>query len=163
MKHSKKSIQRKAHAVPRIRFERQQLTSFAGLVLVQPFLAAIDFKAGLTHCFRHTRAGKVYGRATIFLQLVIHVLLGYRDLRESTYYRDDPMVKRLLGLNRLPDVSTLSRMLKEADAKTVDKLRGLLRRLVTDRLRKLALPRVTLDFDGSVQSTRRRAEGTAGV
>ncbi|MCP4898244.1 MAG: transposase, partial [bacterium] len=39
--------------------------------------------------------------------------------------------------------------------------RRLLRRLVVDRLRKLALPRITLDFDGSVQSTMRRAEGTA--
>jgi len=161
MKCSRKSIRRKAHAIPQIRFERQQLTSFAGLVLLQSFLAALDFKASLTHCFRHTRAGNVYGRATVFLQLVVHLLLGYRDLRESTYYRDDPMVKRLLGLKRLPDVSTLSRMLKDADTKSVDRLRGLLRRRVTDRLRKLELPRVTLDFDGSVQSTRRRAEGAA--
>ena len=161
MKYSRKSIQRKAHAIPHIKFEQQQLTSFAGLVFVQPFLAAIDFRASLTRCFRHTRAGKVYGRATVFLQLIIHLLLGYRDLRESTYYRDDPMVKRLLGLKRLPDVATLSRMLKDADAKSVERLRGLLRRLVSDRLRKLALARVTLDFDGSVQSTMRRAEGTA--
>ena len=85
MKYSRKSIQRKAHAIPHIKFEQQQLTSFAGLVLLQPFLAALDLKTSLTHCFRHTRAGKVYGRATIFLQLVIHLLLGYRDLRESAY------------------------------------------------------------------------------
>ena len=71
------------------------------------------------------------------------------------------MVKRLLGLKRLPDVATLSRMLKDADAKSVERLRGLLRQMVSDRLRKLALARVTLDFDGSVQSTMRRAEGTA--
>ncbi len=161
MKHSRKSVRRKAHAVPNLKFEQQQLTSFAGIVLLQPFFAAINLKAGLTHCFRHTHAGKVYGRATVFLQLVIHLLLGYRDLRESTYYRDDPMVKRLLGLQRLPDASTLSRMLKDADAKSVERLRGLLRRLVVDRLRKLNLSRITLDFDGSVQSTRRRAEGTA--
>ncbi|MCA9200495.1 MAG: IS1380 family transposase, partial [Planctomycetales bacterium] len=30
-----------------------------------------------------------------------------------------------------------------------------------DRLAELALPRITLDFDGSVLSTKRRAEGTA--
>ena len=161
MKYSRKSVERKAHAVPKIRFEQQQLTSFAGLVLLQPFLAAIDFKASLARCFRHVRAGKVYGRATVFLQLIIHLLLGYRDLRESTYYRDDPMVKRLLGLKRLPDVSTLSRMLKDATGPSIDRLRRLLRRLVVDRLRELALSRVTLDFDGSVQSTTRRAEGTA--
>jgi hypothetical protein len=161
MKHSRKSIERKAYAVPNIKFEQQQLTSFAGLVLLQPFLAAIDFVADLKRCFQHVRVGKVYGRATVFLQLIIHLLLGYRDLRESAYYRDDPMVKRVLGLKRLPDVSTLSRMLKDADERSVGQLRRLLRRLVVDRLWELALSRVTLDFDGSVQSTMRRAEGTA--
>jgi hypothetical protein len=161
MKHSRKSVKRKTNAVPHIKFEQQRLTSFAGLVILQPFLATIDFTASLTRCFRHVRAGKVYGRATVFLQLIIHLLLGYRDLRESTYYRDDPMVKRVLGLKRLPDVATLSRMLKDADQKSIERLRRLLRRLVVDRLRELALPRITLDFDGSVQSTGRRAEGTA--
>ena len=161
MKHSKKNVERKAYAVPSVKFEQQRLTSFAGLVLLQPFLATLDFKASLAHCFRHVRVGKVYGRATIFLQLVVHLLLGYRDLRESAYYRDDPMVKRVLGLKRLPDVATLSRMLRDADAKSVEGLRQLLRGLVVDRLRKLALSRITLDFDGSVQSTGRRAEGTA--
>jgi len=161
VKHSRKSVERKAHAIPHIKFEQQQLTSFAGLVLLRPFLATIDFTASLARCFRHVRAGKIYGRATVFLQLIIHLLLGYRDLRESTYYRDDPMVKRVLGLKRLPDVATISRMLRDADEKSVERLRHLLRRLVVDRLRELALTRVTLDFDGSVQSTRRRAEGTA--
>jgi len=161
MKHSRKNTKRKTHAVPTIKFEDQQLTSFAGLVLLQPFLTAIGFLADLKRCFHHTRAGKVYGRATVFLQLILHLLLGYRDLRESAHYRDDPMVKRLLGLRRLPDVATLSRMLKEADEKTISRLRGLLRRLVVDRLRAAGLARVTLDFDGSVQSTGRRAEGTA--
>ncbi len=64
-------------------------------------------------------------------------------------------------VKRLPDVSTLSRMLKDADAKCIEKLWSLLRRLVTDRRRKLDLSRVTLDVNGSVQSTRRRAERTA--
>ena len=105
----------------------------------------------MARCFRHVRPGKVYGRATVFLQLIIHLLLGYRDLRESTYYRHDPMVKRLLGLKRLPDVTTISRRLKDADEKSIARLRRLLRRLVVDRLRKLALSRVTLDFDGSVR------------
>lgn len=97
----------------------------------------------------------------MFLQLIVHLLLGYRDLRDSNYYRDDPMVKRVLGLKRLPDVATISRMLRDADAKSIERLRRLLRQLILDRLRALALARVTLDFDGSVQSTRRRAEGTA--
>jgi hypothetical protein len=135
MKHSRQNVERRAHAIPRIKFEQQRLTSFAGLVLVQSFLAAIDFKAGVTSCFRHVRSGKIYARATVFLQLVVHLVLGYRDLRESAYYRDDPMVKRLLGLRRLPDVATLSRVLKDADQQSVERLRHLLRRMIADRRR----------------------------
>ena len=107
------------------------------------------------------KRGKVFGRATIFLQLVVHLLLGFRELRDSRAYRDDPLVKRLLGLRRLPDVSTLSRMLKNADARSVENLRRLLREMLFERLATLGLARITLDFDGSVQSTRRHAEGTA--
>jgi hypothetical protein len=95
------------------------------------------------------------------MQLVIHVLLGFRELSDVAHYQDDPLVKRVLGLKQLPDVATLSRMLKEADQKSVDKLRQLLTGMVLESLSSLVFPRVTLDFDGSVQSTKRRAEGTA--
>jgi hypothetical protein len=164
MKHSRKSVEGKTHAVPQLRFEpptERRLTSLSGLVLLQAFFQAIGLKARLAACFRHTRAGKVYSRATVFLQLIVHLLLGYRELRDSHHYRDDPMVQRLLGLKRLPDAATLSRVLKEADPKSVEALRELLRSLVVERLRALGLSRLTLDLDGSVLSTARRAEGTA--
>lgn len=161
MKYGRKNVECKSSAVPSIRFERQRLTAFAGLVVLQTLFAAVDLKTRLQRCFRHLRAGKVYGRATIFLQLIVHLLLGYRDLRGSAAYQDDPMVQRLLGLRRLPDVATVSRMLKDATESSISHLRQLLREMVIERLRALALARLTLDFDGSVQSTLRRAEGTA--
>jgi hypothetical protein len=37
-------------------------------------------------------------------------------LRELDYYRDDPIVLRLMGLRRLPDVATISRTLAQIDA-----------------------------------------------
>lgn len=161
MKYSKAEIQSKAYSLPDLRFENQSLTSFAGLVILQKFFAALNLKPRLQNCFRHLRPGKIFSRATVFLQLILHLLLGYRELQDSRYYRDDPLVKRLLGLNRLPDVATVSRVLKEATAENVTRLRMLLRELVFERLRVLAPVRVTLDFDGSVQSTQRKAEGTA--
>jgi len=150
----------KAHAIAELKFETQSLTSFAGLVLLQQFFTSIDLKARLRRCFRHL-SGTVFGRATIFPQLIVHLLLGYRELRDSQYYRDDPLVQRVLGLKRLPDVATISRMLKNADAKSVENLRSLLRSMLFDRLKTLGLARITVDFDGSVQSTGRFAEGTA--
>jgi len=161
MKSSRRQVRRKAHALPVLKFEQQSLTSFAGLVILQQFFAVLRLKARLARCFAHQTLGKVFSRATLFLQLILHLLLGYRELRESRYYGDDPLVKRLLGLRRLPDVATLSRMLKEADWRSVANLRELLRDLLFERLVSLGLPRITLDFDGSVQSTTRHAEGTA--
>lgn len=161
MKYSRSEVRRKVHAVAALRFEDQELTSFAGLVLFQKLLGVLDLKARLFACFRCLAASKVYARSTVFLQLIVHLLLGYRELQDCRYYRDDPLVQRVLGLGRLPDVATLSRMLKEASAASVEPLRGLLRELVLQRLRGLGLRRVTLDLDGSVQSTRRFAEGTA--
>jgi len=161
MKLRRSAIRRQAHALPELQFANQSLTSFSGLVLFQQLFAVLQLTARLRACFRHLAPGKVFGPATLFLQLVVHLLLGFRNLRDSRAYRDDPLVKRLLGLSRLPDVSTLSRLLQHADARTVDHVRRLLRDLVFERLASLGLTRLTLDFDGSVQSTRRHAEGTA--
>ena len=161
MKLSKKSVRTKVTAIPELRFEDHRLTSFAGLVVIQKFFQVISLKLRLQHCFRHLSQGKIFDRATLFMQLVVHILLGYRELRDVEHYQDDPLVQRVLGLKQLPDVATLSRMLKEADRPSVDKLRRLLTDMVLERLGSLALSRITLDFDGSVQSTKRRAEGSA--
>ena len=161
MKFSKSHVQSKAYSLPELKFENQSLTSFAGLVILQKFFATMNLKQHLQRCFAHLNSGKIFDRATIFLQLVVHLILGYRELQDSRYYRDDPLVKRLLGLNHLPDVATISRALKEAGAQSIENLRILLRELVFQRLQILFPARVTLDFDGSVQSTQRKAEGTA--
>ena len=95
------------------------------------------------------------------LLLVVHLLLGYRELRDIRYYQDDPLVRRILGLTRLPDASTLSRALREHRSASARRLRRLCRQLVLARLARLGLKRITVDFDGSVLSTSRFAEGSA--
>lgn len=115
----------------------------------------------LRECFAHLKVRPIFGHARIVLILVTHLVLGYRHLRDTRYYRDDPLVLRILGLRVLPDVATLSRALASADDSAVDRLRELVRQLALDRLRGLSVKRLTLDFDGSVQSTGRAAEGTA--
>jgi hypothetical protein len=161
MKCSKSSIHRKTHRIPEIRFEDQRLTSFAGLVLVQALLSRLGLKEQLTGCFRHLKVSPIFGHGLTVLLLIVHLLLGYRRLQEMRYYQDDPMVRRLLGLQRLPDVATVSRTLAGMDAQSVDRLRRLNRQQVLRRLGSLNLARITLDFDGSVLSTGRFAEGTA--
>jgi hypothetical protein len=103
----------------------------------------------------------VYGRATIFLQLIVHLLLGSRQLSDSAHYRNDPLVQPVLGLKGLPDVATISRMMKGAYAKSVENLRQLMQEMIFQRLMIFNPARITLDFDGAVLSTGRFAEGTA--
>jgi hypothetical protein len=161
MKISKDSINLEARALPEIRFEDQHLTSFAGLIVMQPLLARLDLKRRLQTCFRHLEGSPIFGHANIIMLLIVHLLLGYRRLQDLRYYSDDPLVQRVLGLKRLPNVSTVSRSLSDMDKKSVAGVRGVSRTIVLDRVREQALPRVTLDFDGSVIGTCRMAEGTA--
>jgi hypothetical protein len=161
MKCSKSDIHRKTHGIPDIQFEDQKLTSFSGLVLFQPLFSGLGLKQQLTGCFRHLKVSPIFGHGLVVLLLVIHLLIGYRRLQDLRYYQDDPMVRRILGISRLPDIATVSRTLTGMDSRGVDNLRKLNRQLVTDRVSLLGLPRVTLDFDGSVIATGRFAEGTA--
>lgn len=161
MKPSRSEIHCKTHKIPTLQFEDHALTSFSGLVVFQGLFVRLGLKERLGRCFSHLTGGSIFGYHVIMLSLVVHLLLGYRRLRECESYEDDPMVKRLLGLSQLPDVATLSRALAQADRWSVAKFRALVWELVVERLRPLQLPRVTLDFDGSVQSTTRWAEGTA--
>ena len=161
MKHSKADVRGKVRLAMDLRFEPQHLTSYAGLILFQHFFAKLQFKERLWNCFRHLKASPIYGHHLIMMLLVVHVVIGHRRLRDVDYYRDDEMVKRVLGLKRLPDVSTISRTLRNTDLVCVEKLRAESRTLVLERLSAEQLARVTLDFDGSVLSTGRHAEGTA--
>jgi DDE family transposase len=161
MKLSRTQVERKSRALPRLQFEDQQLTSFSGLVLFQALFARLDFRTRLQQCFGQLQPSHAYGFALVVFSLVVHILLGYRHLRDSRFYNDDPIVLRLLQLRRLPHVATVSRVLTQITRTMIDQLRHLLRSLVLQRLAGLGLHRITLDFDGSVLGTNRWAEGTA--
>ncbi len=161
MKLSRKQVRCKTLPVPVVRFEDQQLTSFAGLFLFQLLFAGLHLRERLRACFRRWSSERAYDPAGIVLGLILHLILGFRQLRDSRYYRDDPMVHRVLGARRLPDVATVSRILAATDADDVAELRHLCRQFGLERLGALGLRRVTVDFDGSVIRTGRWAEGTA--
>jgi len=111
MKCSRAEVHCKTHRLPALRFEDSQLTSFSGLVLIQELFVRLGLKERLRRCFSHLTVSPIFGYPTLVLCLVVHLLLGYRELRDLRYYAGDPLVKRILGLRRLPDVATLSRAL----------------------------------------------------
>ena len=161
MKSSKSQIQAKYYKIPVIRFEDQRLTSFSGLLIFQVLFGRINLKKRLKTCFNHLKVSPIFGRHLVVLLLIVHLLLGFRRLREVDYYCDDPIVLRLMGLRKLPDVSTISRALSQMEREGVEKVRELSRSLVIEGLKRERLSRLTFDYDGSVQSTKGHAEGTA--
>ena len=161
MKSSKSQIHAKFHRIPTIRFEDQQLTSFSGLLIFQLLFKRLNLKQRLKHCFSHLKVSPIFGHHLVVMLLIVHLLLGFRRLREADYYRDDPLVFRIMGLRKIPDVSTISRTLSTMGSQGFDNVRILSRSLVIEGLQRESLPRLTLDFDGSVQSTKGHAEGTA--
>lgn len=161
MKSSKSQIHAKFYKIPDIRFEDQKLTSFSGLLIFQLLFKRLNLKHRLKKCFDHLKVSPIFGHHLVVMMLVVHLLLGFRRLREADYYRDDPLVLRFLGLRKIPDVSTISRTLSKMGSQGVDNVRILSRALVVEGLQREQFPRLTLDFDGSVQSTKGHAEGTA--
>ena len=164
MKYSKADVAFRAHKIPEVVFEAAEglkLTSFGGLVIYQALFDRLDLKTKLRKCFMHKKIAPIYGLHRIVLIMMLNAILGYRKLRDTDYYRDDPMVLRVLGLKQFPDVSTISRTLAAADAKDVVNVRQMAQDMVLFRLGQERLARATLDFDGSVLTTMKHAEGTA--
>ena len=96
MKSSKAQIEVKFHKIPVIQFEDQKLSSFSGLLIFQALFKKINLKRRLKYCFSHLKVSPIFGRHLIVMLLVVHLILGFRRLREIDYYRDDPLVLRLI-------------------------------------------------------------------
>jgi len=161
MKYSKKEIHRKSFSIPEINFEQQKLTSFSGLITLQQLFKILNLKNRLKKCFKHIKIHPIYGFANTIILLIVHLTLGYRKIKDLKYYEHDPMVKRVTGLSRLPDPSSISRILAGSDEKSFSKCQDMNSEMVLDRIASEHLNRITADFDGTVQSTKRHAEQTA--
>jgi len=161
VKLSKSQIHLSVQSVPELRFDDQRLTSFSGCVLLQELFRRLKLLKRLQECFEHRSERLMVGFPTITLIMIMHLMLGFRRLRDIERYRDDPVVLRALGLRRMPNVSTVCRSLCRMDRSSVENVRSLSREYVVSRVAAERLARVTLDFDGSVISTSRFAEGTA--
>lgn len=144
-----------------LKFENQKLTSYSGLTLFDDFITCLNLREKLQSCFKNEQKGGIYQAWRLFFLLVIHVLIGFKRIREINYYRNDPLVSNIAGLRTFPDPSTISRALSNCSDSAITSLRSLNRGEIIDGLSEAGLQRITIDCDGSVLSTKRHAEGTA--
>jgi len=99
MESSRSAVTYKTRALAQLCFEDQAITSFSGLVIFQKLFDQLELKNHLRGCFRHRQVTPIFGPWRILLLLIVHLLLGYRQLRHLRYYADDPMVPRTLGVH----------------------------------------------------------------
>lgn len=161
MKHSKSEVRCKLTCLPQLRFDDQQLSSFSGLIVFQQLISDLNLKRRLSRCFEHQNRSPSFSTTSIVLVLIVSVLLGYRRLRDVQFFKDDPVVLRLLGLHHMPTVSTISRRMCAVDDRSINGIECLQQNLVIEALAREQLATITLDFDGSVLGTCRQAEGVA--
>ena len=142
------------------RHENETLTSFAGLAIVHAWLRQLGLAESLRGISKNKDAS--YPLHRIFLLLVVFRIMGFRRLREAEPYRTDPLLLQTVGLKQMPDISTIGRQFSGLfDQSALERIRKLNRSEVVAAAGKAGFSKWTLDFDGSVFRTRRKAENTA--
>jgi Transposase DDE domain group 1 len=142
----------------KIEFTKQQLSSYSGLELFRRYFQLIGLHFRVRRAFRAHQLSGDYGVLDCILVFFALWLTGGKRLRHVSYISDDPLVKRLCGLSRIPCDRTLSRFLGQFTLEILQILIELNSAIVTDQIRKLGLPRVTLDFDGTVLTTGKKVK-----
>src|SRR5437867_11070679 len=148
MRVAKEDIYTRASSIPTVRFEVQERTSFGGIVVFQKLFAQLSLKERLRRCCAHLSEKNLYHPAVIVQWLIVHLLLGFRKLRELEFYEDDPLIKRVLGLKVLPDVSTISRALIEFDDGGIEAHRAVNREQAMTGVLRDGWRRTRVDPDG---------------
>ena len=115
MKLSKTQFHSNVHSFPELRFEDQRLSSFSGSVVLQAFFHKLRLRDRLQECFAHRDEALVVGFRSVVLILIVHLMLGYRRLRDIRSPPRGTRDMRTLGLKRMPHVSTISRTLSRVD------------------------------------------------
>ena len=67
------------------------------MVLIQQLFAHLRLKERLRRCFRHLTKTPIFGWPSIVLLLIVHALLGYRDLRQMALRLTPVSLAEIMG------------------------------------------------------------------
>jgi len=138
-----------------VEFVPQQLTSYSGLELLRRYLRQCALPRRLRAACAST--GGDYGGGRLALLILALFYVGARRLEHLRYLGGDPLIARFCGLARIPTARTVGNWLRQFTQTTVAPLVQLNHDLVIDAITRLALPRLTIDVDGTVVRTGGRA------
>ena len=151
MRLSVASLRRMIKRPLHVEFVPQQLTSYSGLEVLRRYLRQCELPSRLRAACAST--GGDYGGSRLALLILALFYVGARRLEHLRYFGDDPLIARFCGLARIPTARTVGNWLRQFTQTTVAPLVQLNHELVIDAVRRLALPRLTIDVDGTVVRT----------
>jgi Transposase DDE domain group 1 len=134
-----------------VQFVRHELTSYSGLELLRRYLRQLDLPQRLRAAC--AGMGGDYGGSRLALLILALFYVGARRLEHLRYVAGDPLIGRFCGLARVPTARTVANWLRQFTQTTLAPLVQLNHELVIDAITRLALPRLTIDVDGTVVRT----------
>jgi hypothetical protein len=134
-----------------VEFVDQQLTSYSGLELLRRYLRQHDLPHRLRAACGSTSGDYGGGRLALLVLALLYV--GARRLEHLRYVASDPLLGRFCGLARIPTARTVGNWLRQFTQATLAPLVQLNHALVVEAVQRLALPRLTIDVDGTVVRT----------
>ena len=151
MRLSVASLRRMIKGKLQVEFVDQDLTSYSGLELLRRYLRQLDLPNRLHAAC--TAPGGDYGGGRLALLILALFYIGASRLEQLRYVAGDPLIARFCGLARLPTARTVGNWLRQFTQATLAPLVQLNHALVIDAVTRLALPRLTIDVDGTVVRT----------
>jgi hypothetical protein len=143
MRLSVASLRRLVRRPLHVEFTHQEPTSYSGLELLRRYLRQLDLPQRLRAACATT--GGDYGGGRLALLVLALLCVGARRLEHLRYVASDPLIARFCGLARLPTARTLGNWLLQFTQATLTPLVQLNHDLVIEAVRRLALPRLTID------------------
>jgi len=151
MRLSVASLRRMIKGKLHVEFVRQELTSYSGLEVLRRYARQVELPRRLrTAC---AATGGDYGGGRLALLILSLFYVGARRLEHLRYLAGDPLITRFAGLSRVPTARTVGNWLRQFTQATLAPLVQLNHDLVVDAVTRLALPRLTIDVDGTVVRT----------
>jgi len=151
MRLSVPSLRRMVKRPLHVEFGPQQVTSYSGLELLRRYLRQHELPRRLRAACAAT--GGDYGGGRLARLVLALLYVGARRLEHLRYVAGDPLIARFCGLARIPTARTVGNWLRQFTQATLGPLVQLNHDLVIDAVRRLALPRLTIDIDGTVVRT----------
>jgi hypothetical protein len=137
----------------RVEFGEERLTSHAGLELFRRYIGERGLGDELRRSERRLPRRGDLRFVPLVLLVIAMLLVGGRRLRHVEYLGGDPLVQRITGLRRIPSRRTLARRLSALRKPDMDEIDRLVLATAAEAIKPLALPRLTIDVDGSVLTT----------